>query len=241
MTTGAAAATGGIFGASFFAAEANALAAGLRRSVVLVDAGRGGHGSGVFWESPWPDAALVITNDHVLGPRGAGATVELADGRRITAIIAARDARSDLAALRVPQTAALGLPPPVLVGNANALRVGEIVIAVGNPWGERGVATLGIVSGAPPSATWMSGGAGAAFAGSGRAGGERGARPNLLQADVVLAPGNSGGPLADSRGRVVGIACMILSPGIALAVPSNVVARFVAALAGSPPRRGAWA
>ena len=206
----------GIFGVPF-AAEASALAAGLRRSVVLVDAGRGGHGSGVFWESPWPNAALVLTNDHVLvSGRPSDALVELEDGRRLAATVSARDARRDLAALRVPL--APGLPPPVPIGDANALRVGEIVVAVGNPWGVRGAATLGIVSGS--------------------AGGE----PNaLLQADVALAPGNSGGLLADARGRVVGIACMIVSPGIALAVPTSVVAQFLAEAfgAGGPAVRRA--
>jgi len=200
----------GIFGVPF-AAEAGALAAGLRQSVVLVDAGRGRHGSGVFWESPWPNAALVLTNDHVLASgRPSNALVELENGRRLPATVAARDARRDLAALRVPL--APGLPPPVPVGDASALRVGEIVVAVGNPWGVRGAATLGIVSGS--------------------AGGE----PNaLLQADVALAPGNSGGPLADARGRVVGIACMIVSPGIALAVPTGAVARFLAEAFGAEP------
>ena len=202
------------------AAETHALVAGLRNSVVLVQVGRGGHGSGVFW----PSAALgrgeglVITNAHVVGRR-TRATVELADERVVPAAVVARDDGNDLAALHV--TAAPGLPPPVLVGDARALRVGELIVAVGNPLGVRGTATLGIVSAAPGRATWM----------ASSSGGLRDGLPSdRLQADVTLAPGNSGGPLADASGRVVGIAAMILSPGIALAVPSNVVERFVAAL-----------
>jgi serine protease Do len=144
-------------------------------------------------------------------------SVETPDGQHLPAAwVLARDDENDLAALQVPVAPNLTLPPAVSVGDARALRVGEIIIAVGNPLGVRGTATLGIVSATPGSATWMD---------------ADGDRCDLLQADVTLAPGNSGGPLADTSGRVVGIVSMILSPGIALAVPSHVVERFLAAIA----------
>jgi serine protease Do len=179
--------------------EAADVIAALRRSVVLIQ-GRDGHGAGVVWSGD----GLVVTNDHVV--RGDRARVELADGRRLEARVTARDRDNDLALLRVP---ARGLPAAP-VGDSRGLRVGDLILAVGHPWGVRETATLGIVS-AAGAGTWM-----------GRA------RRDVLQADVRLAPGNSGGPLADAQGRVVGIASMVMSPGIALAVPSHVVQGFVA-------------
>ncbi len=170
----------------------------LRRSVVLVR-GRDGHGAGVVWERH----GLIVTNDHVV--RGDRAVVELADGRHLEARVTARDRENDLALLRV---SARDLPAAP-VGDARNLRVGELILAVGHPWGVRETATLGIVSATGPG-TWM-----------GRT------RRDLLQADVRLAPGNSGGPLADAGGRVVGIASMVMSPGVALAVPSHIVERFM--------------
>ena len=180
-------------------AEASYLVEALRRSVVLVQDGHG-HGSGLIWES----GGLIVTNHHVVAHERA--RVELTSGEGYTAAVVARDPRNDLALLRVP---ARDLPAPLL-GDSAALRVGELIIAVGNPFGVRGTASLGIVS-AIGNHTWM-----------GKA------RRELLQADVTLAPGSSGGPLADAGGAVVGIASMVLSPGIAVAVPAHVVQRFVA-------------
>ncbi len=182
------------------AAQTTELIETLRRSVVLVR-GRDGHGAGVIWEAQ----GLIVTNDHVV--RGDRAVVELADGRHLEARVTARDREADLALLRVP---ARDLPA-VPMGDSRDLRVGELIVAVGHPWGVRETATLGIVSATGPG-TWL-----------GRT------RRDLLQADVRLAPGNSGGPLADAGGRVVGIASMVMSPNIALAVPSHVVQRFVQA------------
>lgn len=232
-------------------AETGALADRLRQSVVLVRCGvggsngyTGGHGSGVFWPAApllTNGDALVVTNDHVVAGaadrrRGHGRIeIELADGRRLPATVVARDRENDLAALRIP--AAPDLPPPVPIGDARNLRVGELIVAVGNPFGVRGTTTLGIVSGAPGSVTWLDGnGESEAYGGNRRqrGGGTNERRRDLLQADVVLAPGNSGGPLANAHGRVVGIAAMILSPGIALAVPAHVVEQFLASALAAP-------
>lgn len=175
-------------------AEAASLVETLQQSVVLVHDGRG-HGSGIIWHGD----GLIVTNHHVVGHERA--QVELADGRRLPARVVARDAENDLALLRVPAT---GLPA-ARIGDARALRLGELVLAVGHPFGVRGSAAMGIVSGRG-GATWMGW-----------------ARRELLQADLALAPGNSGGPLANVTGAVVGVASMVLSPGIAIAVPSHVV------------------
>jgi serine protease Do len=100
------------------------------------------------------------------------------------------------------------------IGDSDALRVGELVVAVGSPFGLAGAVTAGVIHAIPS---------------------RRPSGPRFIEADVRLAPGNSGGPLADSRGRVIGINARIAG-GLALAVPSNVVTRFVASL-----RRGAIA
>ncbi len=192
------------------AAQTTELIETLRRSVVLVR-GRDGHGAGVIWEAQ----GMIVTNDHVV--RGDRAVVELADGRHLEARVAARDREEDLALLRVPARDLAS----VSVGDSRNLRVGELIVAVGHPWGVRETATLGIVSATGPG-TWL-----------GRT------RRDLLQADVRLAPGNSGGPLADARGRVVGIASMVMSPGVALAVPAHVVERFVQSAAAREYRRAA--
>ncbi|MCA1669055.1 MAG: trypsin-like peptidase domain-containing protein [Thermomicrobia bacterium] len=180
-----------------------AMAAQLRQATVQVR-GRGpGGGSGVIWQ---PNG-LIITNAHVA--RGPHAVVTLADGRTFEATVMARDERRDLAALKV---GAADLPAAT-IGDSDALRVGALVLAVGNPLGLTGALTTGVVH---ASAT---------------ADGPHG--HGWVRADVRLAPGNSGGPLADAAGRVIGINSMIAG-GLALAVPSNAVARFLRGTAARP-------
>jgi serine protease Do len=193
------------------AAEASGLVERVQKCVVLVHS-QHGHGSGIVWD----DRGLIITNHHVVG-RG-NAVVETGERRRIPATILGIDAYNDLAALRVEETG-LAAPP---IGDSTAMRLGELIVAVGNPFGMRGVATLGIVSGVGDM-IW-----------NGRH------RRELLQADVDLAPGNSGGPLVDSDGNVVGVASMVMSPGVALAIPSYVVQRFVRSLHWAPSRAASY-
>jgi serine protease Do len=165
----------------------------LRRSTVQVQTrGRGqGVGSGIIWSSD----GLIITNAHVA--RGSQTKVSLWDGSTHEASVLNRDARRDLASLKIH---ASGLPAAT-PGNSSALRVGELVIAVGNPFGFIGALTTGVVHSLPGRQLWVT-------------------------ADVRLAPGNSGGPLADAQGRVIGINTMIAG-GLALAVPSNAVGQFL--------------
>jgi serine protease Do len=168
----------------------------LRRVTVCVGGRRPGGGSGVIWR---PDG-VIVTNAHVA--RGPRATVTLADGRALEAEVIARDPRLDLARLAV---AANDLPAAD-IGDANARRVGELVFAVGNPLGVRGALTTGVIHAIGPTAM--------------------AARPRWVQADIRLAPGNSGGPLADAQGRIIGINSLIAG-GLALAVPSYLVERFL--------------
>ena len=178
------------------AAELQALATRLCRATVQVRGQGPGGGSGVIWS---PDG-LIITNAHVA--RGDRATVELSDGRTLDATVTAKDKGRDLAALTVD---AADLPAAA-IGDSDALRPGELVLAVGNPLGIVGALTTGIVHTVAP------------------ADGPR--DQSWVQADVRLAPGNSGGPLTNARGEVVGINSMI-NGGLALAVPSNAVRRFL--------------
>ena len=185
------------------------LAEQLRRSTVQVassSADGRGQGSGIIIRS---DGAIV-TNAHVANPersrRVAGHSrlvVRLWDGSSFPASLQVRNARRDLAVLQIPTT---GLTP-VTLANSENLRVGELVMAVGNPFGFIGAVTTGIVHAI-------------------------GRRPGLgptkwIQAEVQLAPGNSGGPLADARGNVVVVNTMVAG-GLGLAVPSNAVARLLA-------------
>lgn len=169
----------------------------LRRSTVQVASGRHGQGSGFIVKSD----GVIVTNAHVVGEPNL--MVRLWDGNSFPASLQARNTRRDLAVLRIPT---LNLTP-VTLANSDDLRVGELVIAVGNPLGFMGAVTTGIVHAI-------------------------GRRPGLgptkwVQADVQLAPGNSGGPLADARGNVVGVNTLVAA-GLGLAVPANAVARLLA-------------
>jgi serine protease Do len=169
----------------------------LRRSTVLVLSRARGNGSGVIWSA---DGA-IITNAHVA--RSSQMRVQLWDGREFDAAVASRDTRRDLAALRVN---AVNLPAAP-VADSSQLRPGELAIAIGNPLGFVGALTTGVIHAVGPLRPF-------------------GSQP-WVQADVRLAPGNSGGPLADARGRVIGINTMVAGR-LALAVPSNAVTNFLA-------------
>jgi serine protease Do len=170
----------------------------LRRSTVLIHAGGLGSGSGVIWSGH----GTIVTNAHVLS--GSNVLVQLWDGREFRASVTARDSRRDLAALQIPADSL----PPACPADSSQLRPGELAIAVGNPLGFVGALTTGVIHAVGPlraldPQTWV-------------------------QATVRLAPGNSGGPLADARGHVIGINTMVAGR-LALAIPSNAVRDFLAA------------
>jgi serine protease Do len=171
----------------------------LRRSTVHVSAGGRGHGSGIIIKSD----GMIVTNAHVAaGMKLDRLTVTLWDGRSFSAAIARCDPGRDLTILRIPSC---DLPAAPL-GDSNQLRVGELVIAIGNPMGFMGALTAGVVHAIGPLP---------------------GLGPRKwIQAGVRLAPGNSGGPLADASGNVVGVNTMTAGR-LALAVPSNEVSRLL--------------
>ena len=175
------------------------LAERVRAGVVEVSDGRG-TGAGTIWGSD----GLIVTNHHVVP--GETARVTLVDDRVLDARVTASLPERDLALLNVDADDLPALP----VGDSDSLRPGEIVLAVGHPHGVPGVVTFGVFSRFGPY--------------EGRSG--KHLREGLL-ADIELRPGNSGGPLVNARGEVVGINAMVLGPGTALAVPSATVARLL--------------
>ena len=168
----------------------------LRRSTVLIPAGGRGCGSGVIWS---PDG-VILTNAHVA--RGSRVNIGLWDGREFPASVTSRDPRRDLAQLRID---AQGLPA-ITPADSSQLRPGELAIAIGNPLGFVGALTTGVIHAVGPLR-----GLGA---------------QDWVQADVRVAPGNSGGPLANARGHVIGINTMVAGR-LALAIPSNAVTAFL--------------
>jgi serine protease Do len=187
-----------------------------QRSVVQVRSGSRGAGAGVVWDAN----GLVLTNDHVVTGRRPGIDfrVVLPDGRSFDADVAGRSGSPDLALLRLRDVPGDLRAAPV--GDSDALRVGELVYAVGHPWGRLGAVTAGIVSGL-----------GAARGPGG------GPSTRYVQSDVALAPGNSGGPLLNTGGEVVGINAMIFGR-LALSIPSNTVSAWMAGAGRPRPRLG---
>jgi serine protease Do len=181
-------------------------------SVVMVRSGRRGSGSGIIWRSD----GIVMTNQHVVGD-SEQVTVLLNDDRELPARVIARDPILDLAALRLDAIAL----PTVEIGVSSAVRVGELVLAVGNPWGQRGVVTAGIISGTGAIETsWRHG------------------KAEYIRSDVRLAPGNSGGPLLDAQGRVIGINAMIFGGDLSVAIPSHIAGQFLMVAEGRRPMLG---
>lgn len=169
----------------------------LRRSTVQVfSQGHEGGGSGIIWSGD----GRIVTNSHVA--RSEKAEVVLWDGRRLPARLISRDGRRDLAELKVTES---GLPAAT-AGDSDALRPGELVIAIGSPLGFAGALSTGVVHSV------------------GRISGM--GRERWIGASVRLAPGNSGGPLADAHGRVIGINTAIMN-GLGVAVPSNNAVDFL--------------
>jgi len=171
----------------------------VQHSLVSIRDGRRGMGAGVIWR----EDGLIITNHHVVAHRKP--QVLLADGRELAAQVLALEEDFDLALLKIE---AQNLPA-ALVGNSRGLRVGEFVLAVGHPWGQKGFVTGGLVSALSKAQS------------------RGGRRVDIIRSDVGLAPGNSGGPLVNASGAVVGINTMIVGGDQGVAIPSHVAVSFV--------------
>jgi serine protease Do len=196
-----------------FAGDSPAVLAGTRmieeaqKSVVQVRSGGRGIGAGVIW----PGDGLILTNHHVVAGRRRRrdkVRLSLRDGRMLDARVVKNDRSLDLALLRLEgKFEDLPVAP---VGDSDALRVGELVYAIGHPWGSVGAVSAGIVGGMGELR-----------------GPRRGSSARYVRSDVALAPGNSGGPLLNARGEVVAINAMIFGQ-MALSIPSNAADAWVA-------------
>jgi serine protease Do len=167
----------------------------VRRSLVIVQNRQAGGAAGILWD----ESGLILTNAHVLGHKPP--IITLANDRQFEAEALGIDPEIDLAILKI---APVDLPP-ARIGDSTKVRVGELVFAIGHPWGQRNAVTAGIVSHLAHAET----------RGSARL-------VPIIRTDARLAPGNSGGPLVNATGEVLGINTMIVGGDQGVAIPSAV-------------------
>jgi S1-C subfamily serine protease len=158
-----------------------------------------------------PDG-YMLTSAHVVARTAGTGRATFADGRELDFEVVGTDALSDLAVLRAESRDLVPAP----LGDAERLRVGQLVVAIGNPHGFGGSVTAGVVSALGRSLPT-------------RSGANQRLVDNVIQTDAALNPGNSGGALADGRGRVVGINTAVAGVGLGLAVPINTATRRIIA------------
>ncbi|HWS83359.1 MAG TPA: trypsin-like peptidase domain-containing protein [Ktedonobacteraceae bacterium] len=166
-----------------------------------------GHGAGAGFV--WHEKGAIVTNYHVVANARTRLEVELRDGRLLEANVVDSDPNLDLALLNIPADKLPALP----IGDSSKLRIGDLVFAIGHPWGQRGVVTSGVVNALSKGRLYD---------------GDR--QLEYIKSDVQLAPGNSGGPLLNAQGYVVGINAMITRGDFSIAIPSNVLSKWAAQL-----------
>lgn len=182
-------------------AEMNALCQRALESLVIVHNGRYGAGAGLIWRKD----GWIVTNYHVV--RKSAPRVSTMDGSEYEAEVIAREKKQDLAVLKIEIPEHM-VPAPL--ANSQQLRVGQFALAVGHPWGQIGSVSAGIITSlARMPLRWRRGSV------------------DVIRTDAGLAPGNSGGPLLDARGEVIGINTMIMGGDQGVAIPVHVVDEFV--------------
>jgi serine protease Do len=167
-------------------------------ALVIVRGHRFGAGSGIVWDAN----GLILTNNHVVGRRTP--IVILQDDREYESKLLARDPDVDLALLSIDASGLTPLQPAPV-----SPRVGEMVFAFGHPWGQRNTVTRGIVSALVSAQN------------------RRGETLPVVRSDAPLAPGNSGGPLVNAKGEVVGINAMIIGGDQSVSIAASVATEFV--------------
>ncbi len=181
----------------------------VQRSLIVLHNGHHGVGAGIIWDSHHGDkhrsGTLILTNYHVVA-HGQRLRAELEDGTEYPARLLSQAPEIDLALLEIEK----GDLPAAMIADSHILRVGELVLAIGHPWGQRSAVTAGLVSGLSTAQTR-----------------DPHKSIEIIRSDVSLAPGNSGGPLVNANGAVVGINTMILGGDQAIAIPSHVASAFV--------------
>jgi serine protease Do len=189
-----------------------------RRSLVIVESGRHGVGAGVVWRP----GGMIVTNYHVVS-RGKP-SIRLLDGRQYHARLIAQRPEIDLAILQVENIHALDTDLPVApIADSRGLRIGQVALAIGHPWGQVAAVSAGIISGL--GSVPLQDGSGSIM---------------VVRSDVGLAPGNSGGPLMNASGGVIGINTMIVGGDLGVAIPSHVVDAFVAETLGERQLQGTF-
>jgi serine protease Do len=176
----------------------------IEQSLVVVRGRRDSAGAGIVWRKD----GVILTNNHVVN--GHAPSVLLADGREVPAEIIQRDPEIDLALLKVEA----GELEAVRASLPETTHTGELVFAVGHPWGQRNFVTAGVVSAQGELET------------------RSGRRIAFLRTDARLAPGNSGGPLVNASGEVVGINTMIFGGDQGMAIQAKVAGEFASKVLG---------
>ena len=174
-------------------------------SLVVVTERRRGAGAGVIWQSD----GIILTNSHVVN--GRTPQIILPDGRELPAQVLARNPEIDLALLSVDADSL----PAARFAAPGSMKIGMWVFAIGHPWGLRGCVTAGILSSFGEIKT------------------RTGRSLPVLRTDAALAPGNSGGPLVDASGTVLGINTMIVGGDQGVAIPIEVIVEFASQALGT--------
>jgi S1-C subfamily serine protease len=185
---------------------------------------RTARGAGAGSAVTFTEDGFLLTSAHVVAEATGGGTATFGDGMEARFDVVGADPLSDLAVLRARAVSA----PPAELGDADTLRIGQLVVAVGNPMGLAGSVTAGVISGLGRSLPAREG---------------RNVRliDDVIQTDAALNPGNSGGALADSTGRVVGVNTAVAGYGLGLAVPINSTTRqIIGELVSTGRVRRAW-